>query len=205
MAVNYFTIVESLRKAFLSGKTRTEEFRQKQLETLKRMLDEKAEDIYDALYKDLHKVDKNLLQLLDKAYIVKEPLGVVLIMSAWNYPIHLLLLPLVGALAAGNCVVLKPSEVAVNTEKLIANIIPQYFDPDVVRVISGGVAETTSLLQCRFDHIFYTGSASVGRIVMKAASEFLTPVTLELGARQLWIKVPLIWKRLQKESPGLDV
>ncbi|KAL1231285.1 Fatty aldehyde dehydrogenase [Trichinella pseudospiralis] len=215
MAVNYFTIVESLRKAFLSGKTRTEEFRQKQLETLKRMLDEKAEDIYDALYKDLHKskeetfffeilflyneievaqdhlsnwmepvtVDKNLLQLLDKAYIVKEPLGVVLIMSAWNYPIHLLLLPLVGALAAGNCVVLKPSEVAVNTEKLIANIIPQYFDPDVVRVISGGVAETTSLLQCRFDHIFYTGSASVGRIVMKAASEFLTPVTLELGGQ----------------------
>ncbi|KRZ01627.1 Aldehyde dehydrogenase family 3 member B1 [Trichinella zimbabwensis] len=215
MAVNYFTVVESLRKAFLSGKTRTEEFRQKQLAKLKRMLDEKAKEIYDALYKDLHKskeetfffeilllyneievaqnhlnnwmepvtVDRNLLQLLDKAYIVKEPLGVVLIMSAWNYPIHLLLLPLVGALAAGNCVVLKPSEVAVNTEKLIANIIPQYFDPDVVRVISGGVAETTSLLQCRFDHIFYTGSAKVGRIVMKAASDFLTPVTLELGGQ----------------------
>ncbi|XP_003380599.1 aldehyde dehydrogenase [Trichinella spiralis] len=205
MAVNYFTVVESLRKAFLSGKTRSEEFRQKQLAQLKRMLDEKADEMYDALYKDLHKilflyneievaqkhlnnwmepvtVDRNLLQLLDKAYIVKEPLGVVLIMSAWNYPIHLLLLPLVGALAAGsNCVVLKPSEVAINTDKLITNIIPQYFDPDVVRVISGGVAETTSLLQCRFDHIFYTGSVSVGRIVMKAASDFLTPVTLELG------------------------
>ncbi|KRY36820.1 Aldehyde dehydrogenase, dimeric NADP-preferring [Trichinella spiralis] len=216
MAVNYFTVVESLRKAFLSGKTRSEEFRQKQLAQLKRMLDEKADEMYDALYKDLHKskeetfffeilflyneievaqkhlnnwmepvtVDRNLLQLLDKAYIVKEPLGVVLIMSAWNYPIHLLLLPLVGALAAGsNCVVLKPSEVAINTDKLITNIIPQYFDPDVVRVISGGVAETTSLLQCRFDHIFYTGSVSVGRIVMKAASDFLTPVTLELGGQ----------------------
>ncbi|KRX18068.1 Aldehyde dehydrogenase, dimeric NADP-preferring [Trichinella nelsoni] len=216
MAVNYFTVVESLRKAFLSGKTRSEEFRQKQLAQLKCMLDEKADEMYDALYKDLHKskeeaffleilflyneievaqkhlnnwmqpvtVDRNLLQLLDKAYIVKEPLGVVLIMSAWNYPIHLLLLPLVGALAAGsNCVVLKPSEVAINTDKLITNIIPQYFDPDVVRVISGGVAETTSLLQCRFDHIFYTGSVSVGRIVMKAASDFLTPVTLELGGQ----------------------
>ena len=118
-----------------------------------------------------------------KSWIQPEPLGVVLIMSAWNYPVQLLLMPLVTALAAGNCVVLKPSEIAAHTAELMAELILQYLDQDAVTVIQGGVPETTALLKERFDHIVYTGSGEVGRIVMRAAAEHLTPVTLELGGK----------------------
>lgn len=117
------------------------------------------------------------------AEIIPEPLGVVLIIAPWNYPMQLLLAPLVPALAAGNTVVLKPSEVAPATAAVMAQYIPHYLDERVVRVVTGGVVETTALLEEKFDHIFYTGNGTVGRIVMTAAAKNLTPVTLELGGK----------------------
>lgn len=118
-----------------------------------------------------------------KSWVQPEPYGVVLIIGAWNYPIQLVLSPLIPALAAGNCAVIKPSEVASATSALMAELIPQYLDERAVRVVEGAVDETTELLKQRFDYIFYTGSAAVGRIVMRAAAEHLTPVTLELGGK----------------------
>jgi aldehyde dehydrogenase (NAD+) len=112
-----------------------------------------------------------------------EPLGVVLVIAPWNYPVQLLLAPAVGALAAGNAVVLKPSELAPATSALLAELIDRYLDPLAVAVVEGGVEETTALLAERFDHIFYTGNGTVGRIVMAAAARNLTPVTLELGGK----------------------
>ena len=117
------------------------------------------------------------------AEIIPEPLGVVLIIAPWNYPMQLLLAPLVPALAAGNTVVLKPSEVAPATASVMAQYIPHYLDERVVQVVTGGVVETTALLEETFDHIFYTGNGTVGRIVMTAAAKHLTPVTLELGGK----------------------
>ena len=112
-----------------------------------------------------------------------EPYGVSLIMGAWNYPVQLVLSPMVASIAAGNCVVLKPSELAEATSKLLAELIPKYMDKTAIAVYEGGVTETTKLLQQRFDHIMYTGSETVGKIVMRAASEHLTPVCLELGGK----------------------
>ncbi|WP_406859130.1 aldehyde dehydrogenase family protein [Streptomyces sp. HUAS MG47] len=118
-----------------------------------------------------------------KARLVPEPLGVVLVIAPWNYPLQLLMNPLVGVLAAGNTAVLKPSELAPATSALIARLVPRYFPDGEVRVVEGGVEETTELLAQRFDHIVFTGSGSIGRIVMRAAAEHLTPVTLELGGK----------------------
>ena len=118
-----------------------------------------------------------------KAWTQYDPLGVVLVIAPWNYPAQLLLVPVVGALAAGNCVVAKPSELAPATSALLAELLPRYLDTDAVAVCEGGVAETTALLEQRFDHIFYTGNGAVGRIVMAAAARHLTPVTLELGGK----------------------
>lgn len=115
--------------------------------------------------------------------IHREPLGVVLIIGPWNYPFQLVVAPLLGALAAGNCALIKPSEVAPATSALLARWLPQYVDPECVKVVLGGVPETTALLRERFDHIFYTGNGTVGRIVMEAAAKHLTPVTLELGGK----------------------
>ncbi|WP_225833641.1 aldehyde dehydrogenase family protein [Streptomyces sp. NK08204] len=117
------------------------------------------------------------------AWTQYDPLGVVLVIAPWNYPAQLLLAPLVGALASGNAVVAKPSELAPVTSATLARLIPAYLDTDAVAVVEGGVPETTALLAERFDHIFYTGNATVGRIVMRAAAEHLTPVTLELGGK----------------------
>jgi len=118
-----------------------------------------------------------------RSEVVPEPLGVVLIIAPWNYPVQLLLTPLVGALAAGNCALLKPSEVSAATSALMARLVPQYLDPAAVQVVEGGVQETGVLLEHRFDHILYTGNGAVGRIVMAAAARHLTPVTLELGGK----------------------
>ncbi|MFB7655961.1 MULTISPECIES: aldehyde dehydrogenase family protein [unclassified Streptomyces] len=118
-----------------------------------------------------------------RARLVPEPLGVVLVIAPWNYPVQLLLDPLVGVLAAGNTAVLKPSELAPATSALIARLVPRYFPDGAVRAVEGGVPETTELLAQRFDHIVFTGSGTVGRIVMRAAAEHLTPVTLELGGK----------------------
>ncbi|MEU3901990.1 aldehyde dehydrogenase family protein [Streptomyces sp. NPDC045251] len=117
------------------------------------------------------------------AWTQYDPLGVVLVIAPWNYPAQLLLAPLVGALAAGNAVVAKPSELAPATSAALARLLPRYLDTDAVAVVEGGVPETTALLAERFDHIFYTGNGTVGRIVMRAAAEHLTPVTLELGGK----------------------
>lgn len=128
-------------------------------------------------------VEKNIVTLLDGTYRHPDPLGVVLIMGAWNYPFQLTLGPLAGALAAGNCVVVKPSELAPASAELMAKLIPRYLDADAVKVVTGGISETTELLRERFDYIFFTGSTPVGKIVRAAANEHLTPVTLELGGK----------------------
>ncbi|WP_060887783.1 aldehyde dehydrogenase family protein [Streptomyces caniscabiei] len=112
-----------------------------------------------------------------------DPLGVVLVIAPWNYPAQLLLAPVVGALASGNAVVAKPSELAPATSAALAELLPAYLDADAVAVVEGSVPETTALLAERFDHVFYTGNGTVGRIVMRAAAEHLTPVTLELGGK----------------------
>ncbi|MFF5209116.1 aldehyde dehydrogenase family protein [Streptosporangium sp. NPDC000396] len=118
-----------------------------------------------------------------RARQVREPLGVVLIIAPWNYPMQLALGPLVGALAAGNCVIVKPSELAPATSAALAHLLPRYLDGRAVTVVEGGVPETTALLEQRLDHIFYTGNGTVGRIIMTAAAKHLTPVTLELGGK----------------------
>ncbi|UXY25853.1 aldehyde dehydrogenase family protein [Streptomyces sp. HUAS TT20] len=118
-----------------------------------------------------------------RAWTQYDPLGVVLVIAPWNYPAQLLLAPMVGALAAGNAVVAKPSELAPATSAALAELIPEYLDTEAVTVVEGGVPETTALLAERFDHIFYTGNGTVGRVVMRAAAEHLTPVTLELGGK----------------------
>src|SRR6056297_2621515 len=118
-----------------------------------------------------------------RASLRPEPLGTVCIIAPWNYPVQLLFAPLVPALAAGNTAVLKPSEVTPSVSALVDEIVPQYFSSSNVAVVTGAVDETTVLLEQRFDHIFYTGNGKVGRIVMRAAAEHLTPVTLELGGK----------------------
>ncbi len=117
------------------------------------------------------------------AHLHPEPLGTVCIIAPWNYPVQLLFAPLVPALAAGNTAVLKPSEVTPTVAALIEELVPKYFDANTVAVVTGAVDETTALLEQRFDHIFYTGNGNVGRVVMRAAAEHLTPVTLELGGK----------------------
>ncbi|KAG8451695.1 hypothetical protein GDO86_003765 [Hymenochirus boettgeri] len=208
-------IVDSARRAFMTGKTRSIDFRIQQLKALKQMFTEHENDIVKALKADLNKsycnayayeimgvmgeirlaieslpewtaqqhVKKNITTMQDDVYIKYEPLGVTLIIGAWNYPLVVLLQPLVGAIAAGNAAVIKPSEVSENTAKLLENLIPHYLDKELYPIVNGGISETTELLAQRFDHIFYTGNTNVGKIIMLAASKFLTPVTLELGGK----------------------
>ncbi len=129
------------------------------------------------------KVFPGLLSMPGSGEIIHEPLGVALVISPWNYPVQLLVEPMAAALAAGNCVVAKPSELSPATTATLARLIPQYLDDDAVAVVEGGVPETTALLESRFDHIFFTGSTNVGKVVMAAAAKHLTPVTLELGGK----------------------
>lgn len=117
------------------------------------------------------------------AQVLHEPLGVALVIGAWNYPIMLTLGPVVGAIAAGNAVLIKPSELSVNSAQTIDDLVTEYLDPAAFAVIQGGIPETTELLANKFDHIFFTGSPAIGRIVMAAAAKHLTPVTLELGGK----------------------
>lgn len=117
------------------------------------------------------------------AKIVPEPLGLALIIAPWNYPLMLALSPLIGAIAAGNAAIVKPSEIAPATSAALALLTPEYLDRRAIAIVEGGVPETTALLAERFDHIFYTGNGRVGRIVARAAAEHLTPITLELGGK----------------------
>ncbi len=118
-----------------------------------------------------------------KSYILSEPLGTTLVIGAWNYPYQLSLLPALTALAAGNTVIIKPSELPAETSKVLAKIINQNFPDDYLHVIEGGINETNELLQNPFDKIFFTGSIPVGKIIYQAAAKHLTPVTLELGGK----------------------
>jgi aldehyde dehydrogenase (NAD+) len=118
-----------------------------------------------------------------RSYIIPEPLGVTLVIGAWNYPYQLSLLPALTAMAAGNTVIIKPSEIPSRTSEMMAEIINSAFDPRYVHVVEGGVEETTALLELPFDKIFFTGSTHVGKIVYQAAAKNLTPVTLELGGK----------------------
>ena len=124
-----------------------------------------------------------LEQLPASGRICPEPLGVVLIIGPWNYPFMLMISPLIGAIAAGNCALLKPSELAPQTSRVLATLIQKTFDPSYVAVVEGGLEISQALLAEQFDHIFFTGSTQVGRVVMTAAAQHLTPVTLELGGK----------------------
>lgn len=127
--------------------------------------------------------DGSLVLIGKKAFINRDPYGVCLIMGAWNYPVQLVLVPLIGAIAAGNAVVIKPSELSTAVAELFEVIIPQYLDPECFPVVNGGPDVAQALLKQRFDHILYTGGCNVAKIVMRAAAEHLTPVTLELGGK----------------------
>ena len=206
---------QRLQATFETGKTRSLDWRLRQLDALRRLLNEQADTLQAALYEDLgkckteswlaeigfllsdikhtkahlkrwmkpRKVSTPLLAQPGKSYQIAEPLGCILVIGAWNYPLQLTLAPCIAALAAGNCVLLKPSELAPATSALIKKLIPNYLDNSAIAVIEGGKDETTDLLTLRWDHIFYTGGEQVGRIVMRAASDHLTPVTLELGGK----------------------
>ncbi|KFW86503.1 Fatty aldehyde dehydrogenase, partial [Manacus vitellinus] len=207
-------VVRQARAAFNSGRSRSLEFRIQQLKALERMVKEKEKEILAALHADLHKsgrteilsvlgelnlameklpswaapqhLKKNLLTMRDEVFINFEPLGVVLIIGAWNYPFALVMHPLIRPCCVcpvGNAAVVKPSEVSENTAQLVADLLPQYLDRELYPVVTGGAPETTELLTQRFDHILYTGNSGVGKIVMAAAAKHLTPVTLELGGK----------------------
>ncbi|MES5953969.1 aldehyde dehydrogenase [Bacillus fungorum] len=118
-----------------------------------------------------------------KGKVVPEPYGVTLIIAPWNYPFQLAIAPLVGALAAGNTIVLKPSELTPNVSKVLTKMLEELFQEELVAVVEGGVEESTSLLKEPFDYIFFTGSVGVGKVVMEAAAKQLTPLTLELGGK----------------------
>ncbi|GAV71951.1 Aldedh domain-containing protein [Cephalotus follicularis] len=129
------------------------------------------------------KAKTSMMTFPSSAEIVSEPLGVVLIISAWNYPILLSLDPVIGAIVAGNAVVLKPSELAPATSSLLAKVVGDYLDSSSIRVVEGAASETSALLEQKWDKIFFTGGGRVARIVMAAAAKHLTPVTLELGGK----------------------
>ena len=147
------------------------------------------------------KIRAALLNFPSKDYIYSEPYGTVLVIAPWNYPFQLAIAPLIAAIAAGNTVVLKPSEHTSHTSQILEDILNAVFIPEHVKVVQGGVPETTLLLKERWDYIFFTGSVAVGKIVAKAAAQYLTPVTLELGGKNPCIidatmNTQLIAKRL---------
>jgi len=117
------------------------------------------------------------------SYIIQEPLGVTLIIAPWNYPFQLTFMPLIGSIAAGNCTIIKPSEVAPACSRVLAHIIQKTFDPAYITVIQGDAMTAQALLQEKFDYIFFTGGTEIGKKVMTAAAQHLTPLTLELGGK----------------------
>ncbi|WP_074978243.1 aldehyde dehydrogenase [Zhouia amylolytica] len=147
------------------------------------------------------RVSTNLLNFPSSDRIYKEPFGKVLIIAPWNYPFQLAIAPLIGAVAAGNTAVIKPSELTPNTSAIIAKIIKAVFPVEYVSVVEGGVEVSQKLLSFKWDYIFFTGSTTVGKIVYKSAAEHLTPVTLELGGKNPCIvdetaKINLAAKRI---------
>ena len=142
-----------------------------------------------------------LAQFSARSYMMKEPYGLTLVMAPWNYPFLLSMDPVIGAIAAGNCVVLKPSAYAPATSRAMAELVAAVFDPRWVAVVEGGRKENSALLDQKFDYIFFTGGVTVGKLVMEKASQHLTPVTLELGGKSPVIvdetaDIPLTARRL---------
>ncbi|NEP15539.1 MAG: aldehyde dehydrogenase [Leptolyngbya sp. SIO4C1] len=207
------SILQAQRAFFQTGQTQSIEFRLAQLQRLQQAIVEHQAEIVEAARADLgrpefeayfeiaslNEVKKALKQLkrwakprrvlpsIEQfpacAWVRPEPLGVVLIIGPWNYPFQLMISPLVGAIAAGNCAILKPSEHAPQTAHVVAKLIRSAFEERYVAVVEGGVEVSQQLLAERFDHIFFTGGKAIGKIVMEAAAKHLTPVTLELGGK----------------------
>ncbi len=206
-------LIQSQRKFFATGKTRDRDFRIQQLESLERAIVANQDKIVAAVQSDLGRAAfeayfeiatlseiKLALKQLKKwmkprrvttsldvfpasAWVQAEPLGVALIIGPWNYPFQLMMSPLVGAIAAGNCAILKPSEYAPEMSKLVTELVRSTFDRDYIAVVEGDAQTSQELLAQKFDHIFFTGGTEIGRIVMQAAAKHLTPVTLELGGK----------------------
>ncbi|MBE9163136.1 aldehyde dehydrogenase [Tychonema sp. LEGE 06208] len=213
MLLSVSDIIGQQRQFFATGKTKDVDFRIEQLKHLKSAIELHQSRIVAAVKADLNrpefeayfeiasiaevnyaiknlkswvkpkKVPTSIDQFPASARIYPEPLGVVLIVGPWNYPFQLMISPLVGAIAAGNCAILKPSEIASHTSEVVADMISKTFDPAYVAAVEGGVEISKQLLAEKFDHIFFTGGTKIGKIVMEAAAKHLTPVTLELGGK----------------------
>jgi aldehyde dehydrogenase (NAD+) len=211
--INTSKLLQQQRNFFATGQTRSIEFRLAQLRILQAAVIAHQDQIIAAVQKDLGRApyeayfELNMLEELKfalkhlrkwvkpqrvaaavtvfpaTAWVQPQPLGVVLIISPWNYPFQSALSPLVGAIAAGNCAIIKPSEHSVHTSAVMATLIAEVFDPSYIAVVEGDVTVGQQLLAEKFDHIFFTGSTTVGRLVMQAAAQSLTPVTLELGGK----------------------
>eukprot|EP00945_MAST-04E_sp_MAST-4E-sp1_P001655 g1655.t1 len=209
---DYTDLANEVRASFKSGKTKSLEWRKDQLRAMIRMCAENHERITAAVLADLggpkirgigdliqagsaqlcldnldawsaEESVKHENPILGRSYVRKEPKGTMLLIAPWNYPISLVFRPLAYIIAAGNCCVIKPSELSVNCAKLIEELVPRYMDPTCFKVVNGAVAETTALLRQRWDHIIYTGNGAVAQIVLQAAAKHLTPCTLELGGK----------------------
>lgn len=206
-------LIADQRDFFSTEQPHSYDFRLAQLQKLKQVIVERQDDIVAAVNADLGRpaleayfeigalseIDLALKKLKSwmkpqrvaasvqvfpaSAWIQPDPLGVVLIIAPWNYPFSLLITPLVGAIAAGNCAILKPSEHAPHTSKVVAKMLKDTFPENYIAVVEGEADTSQRLLAEKFDHIFFTGGTAIGREVMKAAAEHLTPVTLELGGK----------------------
>ncbi len=208
-------VLKELKASFDSGITRPYLWRKKQLLMIERFLEERENDIYEALQQDFRKsraetffteihylqteirhalrhlrswmkprrVHTPLRYQPGRSYYYSEPCGVVLVIGAWNYPLQLALAPAIGAIAAGNCVVIKPSERAPATSALLVEAFGDYIDRRALRLFPGGADEGKEMVKEPFDHIFFTGGKEAGKKVMAAAAAHLTPVTLELGGK----------------------
>jgi aldehyde dehydrogenase (NAD+) len=206
-------LVQQQRNFFGTGQTKPIAFRIQQLQNLQQAITNYQAAIVEAAKQDLgrpeyeayfeiatvaeikqalkslkqwmkpKRVASSIDQFPSSAWIQPDPLGVVLIIGPWNYPFQLVISPLVGAIAAGNCAILKPSEHAPHTAKVVAEMIQSVFTPQYIAVAQGDAEVSQQLLAEKFDHIFFTGGTAIGKIVMEAAAKHLTPVTLELGGK----------------------
>jgi aldehyde dehydrogenase (NAD+) len=205
-------LVDSQRKYFRTGQTKDLEFRKSQLKKLYEAVEKNKKQLAEAIYKDLRRpaevneqaeVVRCLKEIqytlghidewakpIEKAdepagkpVVVKDPLGVVLLLAPWNYPVTLVLMPLISIIAAGNTAVIKPSEVSEHTAEALDKVLSAAFDKEYIAVVQGGPQEANALLKERYDYIFYTGNSLVARAVMSAAANHITPVTLELGGK----------------------
>lgn len=211
--LNLTDILQQQQQFFATGQTKDVQFRLTQLEKLREMVLNYQTEITEAVKADLHRPDYEayfeITVISEVKYAIKhlkswvkprkipttielfpasamtfpEPKGVVLIIGPWNYPFQLIISPLVGAIAAGNCVVLKPSEVAPHTSQILTEMIGKTFPPHYIASVEGDGTVAQQLLSQKFAHIFFTGGTKIGRIVMEAAAKNLTPVTLELGGK----------------------